>query len=192
MNLEVVVGTSGITENEVFDIIEVLVSEKIEPTIKLIRERLGSGSFATISKHLNTWREKSEKKLPEMPEAMLKVAQYYWGHAYKAAEAVLSSEREKLKEEIVQWVKERESFISEIEKLEVSKHSEERRNKDILAELERERKVQVQRDESFMKLSQQYSKLEAKFESLSERFAEEKARSVRLEKDLAEIAKKKK
>lgn len=185
-------GAGGVTETEVFEVIDSLVREKQEPTIKLIRDRLGSGSFATISKHLKSWKDKNEKPLiPKLPENLQRAAQGFWGFAYKEAELAFKVEREALKAEQEKWVKEKEQLVNEMEKLEIGHHSKDRRMKEILAELDRERKVHSQKDETILKISQHNSKLDAKLESTLERLSEEKSRSTRLEKDLADIAKKK-
>lgn len=185
-------GTDGVKEKDVFTIIEELAVEKQEPTIKLIRDRLGSGSFATISKHLKTWKEQNQKaSVPKIPESIFKVAQNLWNFAYKEAEAVLKKDRDDLETEKTKWEKEIEAYRVENEKLEIKLKAMERRHLEINEELERTRKLEADKSTALGKLQQQLSKLEANLESMTDRFKEEKERGARLEKSLSEIAKKK-
>ena len=45
-----------LSQEDVFQTATQLSQEGIEPSVKLIRERIGSGSFATISKYFKLWQ----------------------------------------------------------------------------------------------------------------------------------------
>jgi chromosome segregation ATPase len=52
----------AITREEVFGAAEALVGEGEEPTYITVRERLGSGSFSTVSKYLREWKAGAKGK----------------------------------------------------------------------------------------------------------------------------------
>ena len=184
-------ANNGLTEKEVFAAILDLTSEKQTPTIQNIRDRLGSGSFATISKHLKAWISKNNNdRLPAVPEPMLKVAEYYWGHAYKAAEATLASDRAKLDQERIEMEKENQLISIANEKLEIKIHLLEKRLKEVETILERERNLANEKNKSSTKLSEQFTQVKTKLESMTERYNDEKSRVARLEKDLSDFLKK--
>lgn len=63
----------GITLDQVSAVADTLVGEGLQPTIRAIRERLGTGSPNTIHKHLTTWREARPApvvKAPELPQSI--------------------------------------------------------------------------------------------------------------------------
>jgi len=52
----------AITRDQVFEAAEALVGNGEEPTYITVRERLGSGSFSTISKYLREWKAAGKGK----------------------------------------------------------------------------------------------------------------------------------
>jgi colicin import membrane protein len=63
----------GITFEQVAAAADALVGEGQQPTIRAIRERLGTGSPNTVHKHLTAWREASPVAVataPELPQAL--------------------------------------------------------------------------------------------------------------------------
>ncbi len=52
----------AITKDQVFEAAEALTGEGAEPTYITVRERLGSGSFSTISKYLREWKAAGKGK----------------------------------------------------------------------------------------------------------------------------------
>jgi hypothetical protein len=52
----------AITREQVFEAAETLSREGEEPTYITVRERLGSGSFSTISKYLREWKAAGKGK----------------------------------------------------------------------------------------------------------------------------------
>ncbi len=185
-------ANKGLTEEEVFDVIGSLVAEKQEITVKAIRDQLGTGSFSTISKHLQQWKKLNQKNpIPEIPAAVLKVSQNFWNVAFREAEVKLQVQKEELKVEKIKWAKDIEYYKKENEKAEIGKHSLEARNLELFRELERVQKLEADKSTLLSKQSEQIGQLKAKFESMAERFAEEKARATKLEKELSDFLKKK-
>ncbi|HMW86471.1 MAG TPA: DNA-binding protein, partial [Nitrospira sp.] len=63
----------GITFEQVAAAADALVGEGQQPTIRAVRERLGTGSPNTVHKHLTAWREArpvAAASAPELPQAL--------------------------------------------------------------------------------------------------------------------------
>lgn len=63
----------GVTYEQVSAAADALVGEMQQPTIRAIRERLGTGSPNTVHKHLSAWREArpvAAAAAPELPQAL--------------------------------------------------------------------------------------------------------------------------
>lgn len=58
----------GVSYDEVAAIADGMMAEEVCPTIKAVRERLGSGSCNTIHRHLSAWREARPQLAAAMPE----------------------------------------------------------------------------------------------------------------------------
>ena len=77
-----------ITKELVIDAAETLITEGVNPTLDAVRNKLGSGSFTTISPLLRDWREARESSKVikvEMPSditaALDKFGSQLWGVA---------------------------------------------------------------------------------------------------------------
>ncbi len=79
----------GITQGQVFEVAETLVAEGLAPTVPLVRERLGSGSFTTLGEHLRAWKEKhaaaAVAEIHDMPEKVRAAFQLAWQVAFRNA-----------------------------------------------------------------------------------------------------------
>lgn len=88
----------GITYDDVARTAYRMLAEGVSPSVTKIRERLGTGSAGTISKHLKTWQqqrgETSVVRVPSsVPEALLAPVEEIWRQAKSLAESQLSEER---------------------------------------------------------------------------------------------------
>jgi len=182
---------TGIEEKDVFEAAHRLVEAGEVPTLQAIREKLGTGSFATISAHLKKWREQKiqESPIPEPPEALATTLKQIWATAYRAAAdefdgacAVWEFERKNL-------ATENEQMLSEIKKLEETHSVEESKRKEAEAKAEsaaqNKQKLEAEIHECRERLAASHAKLEAN----QERLVEAMARAERLEGELATIAK---
>ena len=64
----------GVLFEEVAAVADSMMSEGIKPTVKNIRERLGTGSAGTLQKHLNRWRDahaSSTAASTELPKSII-------------------------------------------------------------------------------------------------------------------------
>ncbi len=129
----------GITFEQVAAAADALVGEGQQPTIRAIRERLGTGSPNTVHKHLTAWREArpvAAAAAPELPQALtaaiaaeieraaaqaraeiegrLVQAQ---GEAVELAAAgeVIEAERDALAEQVAELTRERDTLAGKAE-----------------------------------------------------------------------------
>ena len=113
---------AGISKEHVFEAIEALISDRQSVTVSSVRDRLGSGSFSTISAHVAAWREANDNRkasdYPEVPETVDKAFRQVWGLAWKASQAGIAAGREGLALARQQMEQERHNMEAEILKLE--------------------------------------------------------------------------
>lgn len=50
-------GRPGVTQNEIYQAAQLVISAGKIPTVQSVRNLLGSGSTSTIHKHLQTWKK---------------------------------------------------------------------------------------------------------------------------------------
>lgn len=115
----------AISKDQIIEAAEALVSEGINPSMQSVRERLGGGSFATISPVLRKWKEDRESTtvaVLEMPSDVKSALERFGVDLWKAASSLASAQFEKLKEEsrssIDRANNERDEALREIELLE--------------------------------------------------------------------------
>lgn len=112
----------GITQDQVFTAANQLREDGVQPTVQAIRERLGSGSFSTITQHLATWREEhaaqAVAEIPPIPERVQSAFDQAWAAATRSAQEMMEKEREALDALRQQMEREKREMASEIERLE--------------------------------------------------------------------------
>jgi len=182
---------TGIEEKDVFEAAHRLVEAGEVPTLQAIREKLGTGSFATISAHLKKWREQKiqESPLPEPPEALAAALKQIWATAYRTAADEFDGARAVWEFERKNLATENEQMLLEIKKLEEAHVAEEAQRKEAEAKAEsaaqNKQKLEAEIHECRERLAASHAKLEAN----QERLVEAMARAERLEGELATIAK---
>ena len=90
---------SGITKEQVYEAAGALLEEGTVPTVQSVRERIGSGSYSTVSSHLAQWRQEHGQvpaNIPEMPEKVLGVFHQAWATAIRTAQDHVETQREAL------------------------------------------------------------------------------------------------
>ena len=134
----------AITKQDIIDTAEQLASEGFNPSMHAVRERLGSGSFATISPVLREWKEKREATtvaVLEMPSDIKGALDRFGADLWKAASALATAQFEKLKDEsrfsVESANKERDEALEEIERLESKILEDDNRSSLVNAEVER-------------------------------------------------------
>ncbi|MCB0327861.1 MAG: DNA-binding protein [Bdellovibrionales bacterium] len=181
----------GIDEAQVFEAADSLRDSGLEPTIQAIREKLGTGSFATISSHLKKWRELKiqESPIPKETQAFLSATKQIWATAWREAESSFEEQRKALLIEKEQWASERDHLLKEIEGLESESVSRKKELSDLEALLKKERSLNEKIKSDLQASKEESARMEAKLESSEERRKEAIERGNRLEKELAQIAK---
>lgn len=120
-------GRPGIIKPEkIREVIKELEARREKATFTAIRERLGGGSYSTISAVLADWRREQAEAvrpvIPEMPEAITHLLRHLWGEAWKAADAVHEPERQAREREEIEHERLRGEMTQEISRLE-AEHS---------------------------------------------------------------------
>ena len=112
----------GITPEQVLQTIQQLESEGVEATVTAIRERLGTGSFTTISQVLQNWRQDrariSRPPVPELPDQVAGLFRQLWAESWRAADAVAAAEREAAAQERAAAEAQAQEMQGEITRLE--------------------------------------------------------------------------
>lgn len=103
-------GTEGmkavVTEALVSEVAEQMCAEGREPSILTVQARIGGGSFSTVKKHLDRWREKKreEHAAPETPGEINRKAQEFaravWGLAYERATSAADLEVKEIRRQL--------------------------------------------------------------------------------------------
>lgn len=115
----------AITKDMVIEAAEELVIEEINPSMAAVRNKLGCGSFSTISPILRRWREERESstvtkvQMPtDITAALDKFGHQLWGVASAIATDQLSKIREESRQVLDLASSERNEAMDEIERLE--------------------------------------------------------------------------
>jgi chromosome segregation ATPase len=182
---------TGIEEKDVFEAADHLIESGEIPTLQLIREKLGTGSFATISAHLKKWREQKiqESPIPEPPEALATALKQIWAAAYREATAQFEAARQAAEGERKKLSEENEHLVAEIGKLETAVSEEQAHRKTAEDEVASAKKAQADGLAQLQDTREKLAAATARSESAADRLKEALARSERLEGELAAIAK---
>jgi hypothetical protein len=134
---------AGITSEQVYEAAEALTQEGLTPTVHTVRERLGTGSFSTITGYLNAWRADRDAAkaahIPDPPEAVARLFRDLWAASWKANHEAMSNERLALDAAKRDMDTERAEMSREIEALETALEKAEATNQARAAELDKAR-----------------------------------------------------
>lgn len=117
-------ATPRITQEAVNESADKLVAQGEYPSVQTVRDALGSGSYSTITKYLQVWRDQREKAaavvdLPERVEAAYrKAAASAWSEATRLAGEQVAIVKDQMEQERVKHIREADEAVSEIERLE--------------------------------------------------------------------------
>jgi len=119
----------AITKEQIIEAAEQLKASGVNPSMAAVREKLGGGSFATISPILREWRESQEQRAVvaiEMPgeakAALDRAGVDIWRIVTALATEKLSKVQAEAEETVKAATAERDELLKEVEKLE--KHIE--------------------------------------------------------------------
>lgn len=87
-----------VTEELVFAAADELLAEGVEPTIKLVHEKIGVGSYSTIKPYLDAWkRGKEEAAVPAVPKDVEDLAARFVKQAWAQASRLADEEVQAVK-----------------------------------------------------------------------------------------------
>lgn len=181
----------GITREQVCEAANALAEEGIQPTVKLVRDRIG-GSFSTITPHLATWKDERGGKhvanIPDLPESVAAVCRTIWATAWKAGQDAIQTERDGLTSARRDMELERVELTHEITDLETKLEAAET-ERDALArkalDVDQERTAAL---EEVTKMRVENARLEERVANTEKRADELRAQVERLEGELARLA----
>lgn len=111
-----------INKGKIREAIEELEAENKEVTVINIRERLGSGSYSTITDALAAWRSEQAQAVPptvpEMPESLTPLLRRLWTEAWKTADGAHEAERQACEREKIEHDRLKAEMTHEISRLE--------------------------------------------------------------------------
>ena len=113
-----------ITQEQVFKTADELKQQGEHPSVAAVREAIGSGSYSTVNRYLQLWREQQEKDMVsvDLPapveEAYRKAAAIAWAEASRVAGEQVAIVKEKAEQEQQRREEEARDAAAEIERLE--------------------------------------------------------------------------
>lgn len=138
----------GISKDQVFNAANAIKARGIEPTITLIRNELGEGSFSTISQHLATWKTQDQEVIevseipPNVEEAVLQACATVWNICQKESSKEVKAAKQEAKDSISSIqndlelaTKENEELTQEVAKLEKLLEQSEKKSQQTANEL---------------------------------------------------------
>jgi chromosome segregation ATPase len=112
----------GVTKETIFQAAQELDEEGRQVTVTTVRDKLGKGSYTTITDALREWHADREKKqaddAPQTPDVLTRFTDRIWAEAWKIAKKATESEREALIRERSRLDQERKEMSAEINRLE--------------------------------------------------------------------------
>ncbi|MBF0299479.1 MAG: DNA-binding protein [Oligoflexia bacterium] len=177
-------ANTGINENQVFNAADELIEKGVNPTIEALREKIGTGSFATISKYLSQWKvaRSPKQEIPDIPSEFTSYIRKFWSVCYKEASAKLEIEREAFRAERAKIVEDREELHKVIQKL------EEECSFTLTEKIRIEKKLE-NTNQQISKLNEELVKTQTLLESSEQRRIEISDRADRLEQQVTSILK---
>ena len=130
----------GISYDEVKQAVDELQAEGLNPTIAGIRERLGTGSFTTISEHLKHWRtERQQQPMvaggSPAPDSLNGMVQAVWQQAREDATKALESYKNEIQKTLEQAEAEKQQAIEQTLAIEERNQWLNERNQILLTEI---------------------------------------------------------
>ncbi len=181
----------GISREQVFETATALADEGIQPTVKLVRDRIG-GSFSTITPHLAAWKEerggRQVTSIPDMPESVAAVCRTIWAAAWKAGQDAIQTERDGLTSARRDMERERVELTLEITELETKLEAVETERETLarkVVELDQVRATALHEVNGLRVVN---ARLEERVANTANRAEELRVQVERLESELARLA----
>jgi hypothetical protein len=182
---------TGITRDHVFAAADALAHEGAQPTVKLVRDRIG-GSFSTITPHLADWKDerggRSVASVPDMPEGVTSACRSLWASAWKAGQDAIQTERDGLSAAKREMEQEHAELAHEITDLEGKLDTALAERDALTHKLAEEEKGRREAQEAMSKFQIENARLEERVANTEKRAEELRVQVERLEGELARLA----
>ena len=181
----------GVSKQQIFKTATQLLEEGINVSVQSVRDRIGSGSFTTITKYLAEWREETPDQpadIPEIPASVQGAFTQIWAKASQLAQENLKTQSEALETARNEIEHEKSTMADEIERLEKELEAQIELQETTSQELEIERQNKTNAMESLTTLSIENAKINEQLKSCESLNKSAKREIVRLEKQLQEEA----
>ncbi|WP_028303516.1 DNA-binding protein [Oceanospirillum maris] len=170
---------NGISYNEVKQAVDEMQAEGLNPTIAGIRERLGTGSFTTISEHLKLWRaERQQQPMvaggSPAPDSLNGMVQAVWQQAREDATKALESYKEEIQKTLEHAEAEKQQAVEETLTIKERCQWLDERNQILLVEMRQLEKKLGAAEITINALEKQQEELKQKNEQQNEHHAEER------------------
>jgi len=179
----------GITQEQVYEAASELMDEGTAPTVQSVRERIGSGSYTTITPLLNQWREEHAKStpanVPDIPEAVQAAFGKVWRTASLSAQAELDTERKALEAMRREMEREQADMAAEIDRLERALEEATQSGERIAQELKEAREAGAGKDERITALTVENARLDERLKASEARGGELKDQLAQLQETFA-------
>lgn len=161
-----------VTQERVFEVAQSLVDKGIDPTIVTVQAEIGAGSYSTVKRYLDQWKESGQKRRAqvELPEAavtrLMSLGREFWALLDEQAAAQMESIRAATRDEIAGIQVQLDQAEAAISKLEAER--------DQLEQTAQDRQAQI-------------DALQRETQAQSERAASAEARAAEMEARLADL-----
>ena len=181
----------GVTREQVFAAATALREEGIQPSVKLVRDRIG-GSFSTITPHLAAWKEerggRGATAIPDMPESVTAAVRQVWAAAWSAAQQAIQAEREGLATLRKEMEQERNELAHEITELEAKVDAALTERDTLAANLSEEKQAKVPLEDALTRERIENTRLIERLSNVDSRAGELRAQVQELQHELARLA----
>jgi len=180
---------TGISKEQVFEAASALLEEGTAATVQAVRERIGSGSYTTVTRHLDEWRKEhagqAPTHIPDMPEKVMGAFHQVWATAAKAAQEDVDTQRQALEAMRREMEQDKADMAAEIARLEKALDEAGGRGERQAEELAKEREARAEKDERITALTVENARLDERVKAAKGRGDELKGQLERLEDKLA-------
>lgn len=181
----------GVTREQVFAAATALSEEGIQPSLKLVRDRIG-GSFSTITPHLAAWKEerggRGATAIPDMPESVNAAVRQVWTAAWSAGQQAIQAEREGLATLRKEMEQERNELAHEITELEAKVDAALTERDTLAANLSEETQAKVPLEDALTRERIENARLIERLSNVDSRAGELRAQVQELQHELARLA----
>jgi uncharacterized protein YhaN len=186
------VARQGVSKEQVFKAASALNDEGIVPTVQAVRERIGSGSFSTISNHLADWKAENAGRapanIPEMPDKVMGAFQQVWATAAVVAKEGVETQRQALEVIRRQMQQEKVEMTAEINRLEKALEDAQTKVEGLKKELEAEREGRAVMEKQVAGVNIENARLDERAKAAEERATEFKEQVDDLQAKFAQVA----